>query len=148
MIRVTMVVMAAVMLAGAVVAAACGGGSSASGAQSGPERIKVDGGAYMAVTPAQLSDMLAAKDFVMINVHVPPEKQIAGTDSTIPFNETEMLEGRLPDKAQKVLLYCQSGHMADIAARQLVRDGYTNVWALDGGLTAWQNAGYPVEPGP
>jgi len=34
--------------------------------------------------------------------------------------------------------------MSAIAARTLVKLGYTDVWNLDGGLVAWADAGSPV----
>jgi len=34
--------------------------------------------------------------------------------------------------------------MSAIAARELVREGYANVWNLDGGIIAWREAGYPL----
>jgi rhodanese-related sulfurtransferase len=34
--------------------------------------------------------------------------------------------------------------MSSIAARALVKLGFTNVWNLDGGMIAWQEAGYPL----
>jgi rhodanese-related sulfurtransferase len=30
-------------------------------------------------------------------------------------------------------------------AQKLLDRGYINVWALQGGFHAWQNAGYPVQ---
>jgi len=132
-----------IAIAAAVTAAAlgCGGGSD-----SGTRRIKVGGGSYTDVTPKQLVAMLSQKDFVLVNVHVPVDANIAGTDAQIPFNDLDALERRLPDKDQKIVLYCRSGHMSQIAARDLVAAGYTNVWNLAGGLLAWQSAGYPLEP--
>jgi rhodanese-related sulfurtransferase len=56
---------------------------------------------------------------------------------------------QLPAKKDaKILLYCQSGRMSDIAVRTLVRLGYTNLWHLKGGMVAWRLQGYPVLDSP
>jgi rhodanese-related sulfurtransferase len=34
--------------------------------------------------------------------------------------------------------------MSNIAAEKLVGLGYTNVWNLDGGMVAWEQAGLPI----
>lgn len=43
-----------------------------------------------------------------------------------------------------ILLYCQSGGRSASVARNLVKNGYTQVYNLSGGIMAWQNAGLPV----
>ena len=108
-------------------------------------RVSVPGGAYTNVTVATLKEMLARKDFVFVNVHIPYEGEIAATDTFIPFNEIEQQKGRLPFKKDaKVVLYCMSDRMSTIAAEKLVQLGYTNVWNLDGGMVAWKARGYPL----
>jgi rhodanese-related sulfurtransferase len=48
------------------------------------------------------------------------------------------------NKAHPLLLVCQNGLQSNKASR-IVRDaGYTDVHVLQGGLTAWQQAGMPV----
>ncbi len=52
---------------------------------------------------------------------------------------------KLPqDKGAKIVLYCRSGSMSATAARVLVKQGYTNVYNLDGGMIGWQQAGFPL----
>lgn len=110
------------------------------------QKVPVEGGgSYTDVGAGGLAKMLKAKDFPLVNVHVPYEGEIAKTDLFIPYDRIEGSLDRLPaDKDAKVVLYCRSGSMSAIAARELVRSGYTNVWNLDGGMIGWQEAGHPI----
>ena len=114
-------------------------------ASSAPTKVPVAGGSYTNVAPAQMKQMLGAKDFVFINVHFPHEGQIAQTDAFIPYDTVEQQLDKFPaDKNAKIVLYCLSGRMSAIAAEKLVQLGYTNVWNLDGGMSAWENARLPL----
>lgn len=109
-------------------------------------QITVPGGAYTDITASELQAMLANKDFTFVNVHIPFEGNIADTDLSIPYDEIEQNLGQLPaDKDDKIVLYCRSDRMSKIAAETLVGLGYTNVWNLDGGMVAWEQAGLPLE---
>ncbi len=48
------------------------------------------------------------------------------------------------DPKKAVVVYCRSGRRSAMAAQQLRAAGFT-VYDLDGGITAWQAAGKPVE---
>ncbi|WP_127471458.1 rhodanese-like domain-containing protein [Thiomicrorhabdus aquaedulcis] len=48
------------------------------------------------------------------------------------------------DKTAPVLVYCLSGARSARAAGMLVKNGYTQVFNLAGGLNAWKSAGLPV----
>src|SRR5262245_24448872 len=86
----------------------------------------------------QLAEMLRHKDFFFVNVHVPYEGQIDRTDALIPFDKIEENLDRFPhDRNAKIILYCRSGRMSAIAARDLVGRGYTNVSHLSGGMVEW-----------
>lgn len=50
-------------------------------------------------------------------------------------------------KDQAVLLYCASGGRSTAAAHQLKRQGFTQLYNLDGGIDAWINAGFPTKKG-
>jgi phage shock protein E len=119
------------------------------GCQSKPvtgEEVSATGGSYQNVTPAELHTMLKEKDFIFINVHIPFAGNIAGTDVSIPYDQIEENLSQLPsEKNAKILLYCRSGRMSQIAAEQLVALGYTNIWNLKGGMAEWQQAGYEIE---
>jgi phage shock protein E len=100
---------------------------------------------YFKLTPAQLAEMLKNKDFFLVNVHTPYAGEIAATDAFIPYDQTAQLLGQYPaDRQAKIVVYCRSGYMSAIAAAELAKAGYTNVWDLDGGMSAWQQAGFEL----
>jgi len=110
------------------------------------QQISVPGGSYTDVTVSELQTMLANKDFTFVNVHIPFEGDIANTDLSIAYNEIAQNQEQLPgDKNAKIVLYCRSDRMSRTAAETLVNLGYTNVWNLDGGMVAWEQAGLPLE---
>lgn len=53
-------------------------------------------------------------------------------------------EQRLPDKNAEIVLYCGGGFRSALAADNLQRMGYTNVFSMDGGIRGWRESGYPV----
>lgn len=139
---------------GVLVLAACGqSGAPATSASSEvglaalTQEVPVEGGGrYIDVSVGGLAALLEDKDFPLINVHIPYEGEIEGTDLFIPFNEIGQNLAKLPaDKDTRLVLYCRSGSMSAIAARTLVEFGYTDVWNLDGGMIAWQQAGLPLQ---
>lgn len=48
------------------------------------------------------------------------------------------------DRRAPYLLYCAIGGRARLTAEQMAELGFTEVYLLDGGLTAWKTAGKPV----
>ena len=112
------------------------------------EKVNAGDGAYKNVHAQELNTMLDNKDFVFINVHIPFEGNIADTDLSIPYDQiTEPPNlAQLPaDKNARVVLYCRSGRMSAIAAEELVKLGYTNIWNLDGGMVQWERAGFEIQ---
>lgn len=116
---------------------------TASGSDGGDEATPKT--AWTDVTPRQLSRMLATGDPFLVNVHVPYEGEIAGTDAFIPYDEIGARLSELPsDRDAEIVLYCRSGRMSLEAARTLVGAGYTNVVNLVGGFEGWEAAGYEL----
>ncbi len=48
------------------------------------------------------------------------------------------------DPTRRVIVYCNSGARAVLAARSMQEMGYERVANLDGGITAWRDAGLPL----
>ena len=110
------------------------------------KEIKVNGGSYKDISVNELVGMMESKDFTLVNVHIPFEGDLPKTDLSIAYNaigqHVDQLGG---DKNAKIVLYCKSDSMSMMAAEELVKLGYTNIWNLDGGMVAWENAGQPIE---
>lgn len=95
---------------------------------------------YTSITPSIFADMLESKDFTLIDVHIPEQNHIAGTDSFIPYNQIENNINQLPkDKSAKLVVYCRSGSMSRAASYQLAEMGYTDVYDLIGGKNAYDD---------
>jgi len=54
------------------------------------------------------------------------------------------VEQRIPDTAAEIVLYCGGGFRSALAADNLQKMGYSNVWSMDGGIRDWRNKGYPL----
>ena len=52
--------------------------------------------------------------------------------------------GKFPDKNAELILYC-GGYRSALAADNLQKMGYTNVFSMIGGWTAWTDANAPVK---
>jgi rhodanese-related sulfurtransferase len=50
-----------------------------------------------------------------------------------------------PAKDTELILYCGGGYRSALAADNLQRMGYTNVFSMIGGWTAWKDSGRPIE---
>ena len=119
------------------------------GGSSLGQTVGVEGGAeYTDITVEELQTMMAAKNFPLINVHVPFQGDLPETDASIPFDEIASHLDMLPaDKNAPIVLYCRSGNMSTTAAAELAKLGYTDVYNLVGGFRAWSEAGLPMVGG-
>jgi rhodanese-related sulfurtransferase len=59
----------------------------------------------------------------------------------------DQLPNRLAEVPQdrEIVVVCLSGHRSQSGTAVLQQAGYQNVFCLSGGLTAWKDAGYPLE---
>jgi len=73
--------------------------------------------------------------------HIPGAKLLPRGQLELRVNQ------ELPDPTRRVLVYCDFGKVSTLAAATLREMGYTRAVALDGGMVAWSDAGYPVAQG-
>jgi rhodanese-related sulfurtransferase len=55
------------------------------------------------------------------------------------------VEEKFPDHQTELILYCGGGFRSALAADNLQRMGYREVYSMAGGWKAWQDSGAPVE---
>jgi rhodanese-related sulfurtransferase len=60
------------------------------------------------------------------------------------FKLKETLKKLPKDKDTKIVVYCSLGIRSEIIAHKLIKEGYTNVYNLYGGIFEWKNNDFQV----
>lgn len=111
----------------------------------GDSLVSVDLG-YENITPQQLKTKLDNSDTFLLDVHIPEQTHIDGTDQFIDYTQISENIDKLPeDKNTEIVVYCRSGSMSKQASEELSNLGYTNIKNLEGGVIGWKDAGYSVK---
>lgn len=55
------------------------------------------------------------------------------------------IEGLIPDYAAEIVLYCGGGFRSALAADNIQKMGYKNVFSMAGGIRDWRAQGLPEE---
>jgi rhodanese-related sulfurtransferase len=67
---------------------------------------------------------------------------------SLPRGQLELrVDRELPDPTRRILTCCELGQISTLAAATLRDMGFRHVAALDGGMVAWREAGYPIRTG-
>lgn len=91
-----------------------------------------------------------ANDFITLDVrekdafaagHVPGALHLPRGQLELRVNDI------LPDPSVEILVICEFGKISTLAAATLRELGFQRAAALDGGMAAWRESGFPVEPG-
>jgi glyoxylase-like metal-dependent hydrolase (beta-lactamase superfamily II) len=72
--------------------------------------------------------------------HVPGAKHLPRGQLELRINDL------LPDPTARIVTVCEFGKISTLAAATLRDLGFTRAAALDGGMKAWRDGGFPVEP--
>lgn len=98
------------------------------------------------VAPDRARELIDAGEVQLVDVREPHEWD-AGRIAGARHIELERLasEAESLDQQRPVLFYCRLGARSGMAANAFRRAGY-DAYSLDGGLTAWDRRGLPLEP--
>ena len=96
----------------------------------------------------EFEKQLQSENAQLIDVRTPEEFSEGHLDNAINYSiSSPDFESELNslDKSKPVLVYCKKGGRSAKAAAKLKELGFTQIIDLDGGITAWDEAGMPTE---
>lgn len=119
------------------------------------EQRKESPSGFENVSVQEAKEMVEKGDIFVLDVRTPDEfnsSHIKGA-TLIPVSNAfgsnlsseSLLKARIDEvPKRKILVYCRTGRRSDTASTMLVNAGYSQVYNMAGGITAWIDAGYPV----
>lgn len=102
------------------------------------------------LSPTDFQEGIAkASDEILIDLRTHGELHSIGPIAGAKMLEfgSKNFENRLTTlpKDKAIYFYCASGGRSGKTAEMLKNAGYTNYYDLDGGITAWKEAGLPIQ---
>ena len=101
------------------------------------------------ITRTELSDRIQKeRDFLLIDVRTEAEYMEGHLPGAIviPYNEFDKRYKEILDyKEKEVVLYCHVGGMGEFAGKVLLKNGFSDVRNLEGGITGWIRSGGRLE---
>ncbi|HYD88741.1 MAG TPA: rhodanese-like domain-containing protein [Vitreimonas sp.] len=104
---------------------------------------------FMSMDEVKARAEAGANDLIVLDVrekdafeagHIPNARHLPRGVLELKVNEA------LPDPTARIVTYCEYGKISTLAAATLRKLGFTRAVALDGGMKAWREKGFPVEP--
>ena len=105
---------------------------------------------FMALTELQARVASHSDELTVLDVrerdayeegHVPGAKLLPRGQLELRVNQD------LPDPTRRIVVYCEFGRISTLATATLRELGFQRAVALDGGMKAWREAGFPVTAG-
>ena len=98
------------------------------------------------VSPSEFARLAENSNAFIIDVHTPEQTHIPGTDAVYTFYKIQNAITKMPiDKSTPILVYCRSGSMSAQASKEIAQLGFTNVYDLEGGTTAYKEQQVSVQ---
>jgi molybdopterin/thiamine biosynthesis adenylyltransferase/rhodanese-related sulfurtransferase len=98
------------------------------------------------VTPLEASNELGRATFLDVREGDEHDQGAIPGAVHVPRGQLEFnVEGRVPDKSARIVVYCAGGVRSVFAAKTLGELGYGDVVSMSGGFNQWKDAGLAVE---
>lgn len=98
------------------------------------------------VSVQELKQQLDEDRVLLIDVREPEEYQTASIEGAhlIPLGQVDI--SQLPSRDKPIVIHCRSGKRSAMACQQLLaQDPSLDVYSLDGGIMAWEQAGFEIK---
>lgn len=105
-------------------------------AKGAPQSTQTD---YIKISPEEAKVMIDGETVLILDVRTQAEYDEGHIENAILLPNTEILNlaaSLLPDKNEKILVYCRSGNRSAQASKALLEMGYTQVFDF-GGIMNW-----------
>jgi molybdopterin/thiamine biosynthesis adenylyltransferase/rhodanese-related sulfurtransferase len=102
---------------------------------------------FQEISPAEAASEIEAGEVALVDTREPHEYEEAHIDGgrlVPPGLLRDEIGSAVPDRSQRVILYCRSGNRSAKAAAELAEMGYEDLANVSGGILAWQEEGLPV----
>ncbi len=114
------------------------------------------------MTPQQYLRLTQGQRPLLIDVRTPLEYRSGHAPGARNLSLDRILLGMIPflrrwlwptwlqelPKDQPLAVICLTSHRSPLAATELVKAGFTQVFNISGGMQAWQHSGLPIHKGP
>jgi len=103
------------------------------------------------ITPEQLKQKIDKhENMILIDVRTQPEYtgelgHIKGTVLLPVQDITSWISNYENEKDKEIIMICRSGNRSGRATQYFLDNGFKDVYNMEGGMIAWNKAGYPVE---
>ena len=95
--------------------------------------------AYQKITAQEGKEMIDGGDIILVDVRT-KEEYDSGHIANAILIPNETISDKMPEELDnldaKIIIYCRSGRRSAIAAKNLIKMGYTNIYDM-GGIADW-----------
>ena len=102
------------------------------------------------ITPSEALARKKQSSALFLDVRTPPEIRQAGLNGSTCVPHQKVARCPELDKVsrdEEIILVCQSGKRAEIAAEKLANKGFSNLSIMEGGMNAWLESNLPCTKG-